>query len=140
VKKTSEKDKTNLNQTPGKKEKSVAVISDESEPIMKNQENQVQANGTKDNSYVPVFDTDTSKYIVYSEKDLLTKKNKDLETMNEKVEESGHMIDYRAKQKADIQKSDDDNIYGFILLAAAIIGIALLLSSLILRKNKEAGE
>jgi hypothetical protein len=78
--------------------------------------------------------------VAYDEKDLLTKKDKDLKTMNDKVEESGHMIDYRAKQKADIQKSDDDNIYGYIMLASVIIGIALLLGSLILRKNKEADE
>lgn len=57
--------------------------------------------------------------------------------MNDKVEKAGHMIDYRSKQKADIQNPGDENLYGYILLSGTVLGIAFLLSVLILRKRKE---
>lgn len=88
--------------------------------------------------YITVYDEETSKYVMYDEQELLTKKDEELKTMNEKVERSGHMIDYRAKQVVDVKKPVDENIYGYILLSVAISGIALLLSAMMLRKRKEA--
>lgn len=93
---------------------------------------------TENPSYVPVYDTEKSQYVIYDEQELLTKEEDELTSMNEKVEKAGHMIDYRTKPKADIQTPGDEDVYGYILLSGSILGIALLLSILILRKQKEA--
>ncbi|MFT4143080.1 MAG: hypothetical protein QM644_01390, partial [Mobilitalea sp.] len=101
----------------------------------------VQQNKSRDiTNYIPVYDETTNKYLVYDEKELLSEDDTELTSINDKVEKSGHMIDYRAKYRADIDHTDDENIYGFILLAAAISGIVLLLGGLVFKKHKEAGE
>lgn len=88
--------------------------------------------------YIPVFDSVKGKYVLYDQNDLLKKKEDKIETVNEKVQKSGRMIDYHSKQKADINGAGDENLYGFILVCAAIAGITLLLSYLIINRRKEA--
>lgn len=94
----------------------------------------------KQKQYIAVYDTLKNEYVIYEKTDLLTKEDEELESVNDKVERSGHMIDYRAKQKADKKNPGDENIYGYILLSVAITGIALLLCTLLFRKQKEAVE
>lgn len=101
----------------------------------------VQQNSSKDKAnYISVYDETTNQYLIYDEKELLSESDTELTSVNDKVKKSGHMIDYKAKYRADIDHNDDENIYGFILLAAAISGIALLLGGLVLKKHKEASE
>ena len=93
---------------------------------------------TKKSTLIPVYDEEASKFVLYDEEELLTKEDEELDTMNEKVERAGHMIDYRSKHVADKNQPGDDNVYGYILIAASFSVIALLLSNLILKKRKEA--
>lgn len=90
--------------------------------------------------YIAVYDEKESQYVLYDKNELLTKEDEKLETVNEKVKRSGHMIDYKAKQKADIENAADKDIYGYLLLSFAIAGIAMLLSLLAVRKQKEVVE
>jgi hypothetical protein len=92
----------------------------------------------QDPQFIPVYDAETGRYVLYDEHELLTSEDEKLESMELKVERSGHMIEYRAKQRADIKNPGDSRIYGYLLLAAAISIIALLLGFLILKKHKEA--
>lgn len=94
----------------------------------------------REKQYVAVYDAVKNEYVIYEKEDLLTKEDEKLESVNEKVKRSGHMVDYRAKQKADKKNPGDENIYGYILLSLAIAGIALLFSTLLFRKQKEAVE
>jgi len=108
-------------------------------------ENNVSGIAKKDKSknsvkrYIPVYDVVKGKYVLYDEEDLLSKKEDEkLESVNEKMEKAGRMVDYHAKQKAHINNPGDENIYGYILVFTAIAGIALLMSYLIIIRRKEA--
>lgn len=92
---------------------------------------------TNQNRYIPVYDTVKAKYVLYDKKDLLDKKEEKIQSVNDKVEKSGHMINYHSKQKADKDKPDDENIYGYILVFGSIIGISLLLGFMIFNRRKE---
>jgi len=87
---------------------------------------------------VPVYDVVETRYLLYEEKDLLTKQDEELVSVNEKFEKTGRMVDYRPKSNADISSPGDSDIYGYILLSIAISGVALLLGYLLYRKHKEA--
>ena len=89
------------------------------------------------NRYIPVYDSIRARYILYDKKDLLDKKEENIESVNDKVEKSGHMINYHAKQKVDKDKPDDENIYGYLLVFGAIVGISLLLAYMIVNRRKE---
>lgn len=110
---------------------------DKDEDATVDSDSTVHSNNDTTSTYIPVYDMEKSKYVIYDERDLLTKEDNELESMNDKVEKAGHMIDYRSKQKADIQNPGDENLYGYILLSGTVLGIAFLLSVLILRKRKE---
>lgn len=93
-------------------------------------------NRSKDD-YIAVYDEQETQYVLYDKNELLTKEDEKLESVNEKVKRSGHMIDYKAKQRADIKNAADKDIYGYLLLSFAIAGIAMLFSLLTVRKQKE---
>jgi hypothetical protein len=88
--------------------------------------------------YIAVYDVQSSKYVLFDEKELLTLEDDKLEPMDAKVKKAGHMIEYRPKHRADIEDPSDGPIYGYLLLSAAIAGIVLLLGVMILKKQKEA--
>lgn len=87
---------------------------------------------------VPVYDVVETRYLLYEEKDLLTREDKELVSVNEKLEKTGRMVDYRPRSNADISSPGDSNVYGYILLSIAITGVALLLGYLLYKKHKEA--
>ena len=93
---------------------------------------------TRNIKLVPVYDEKQMKFVFYEEKELLSKEDDELITVNEKLESYGHMVDYRPKYNAEIDKPGDNSIYGYILLSLAITGVALLLSYMLYRKHKEA--
>ena len=108
-----------------------ANITDESsKPTEKTQVDQ--------NRYIPVYDAIQARYILFDKKDLLDKNADKIESVNDKVEKSGHMVNYHPKQKVDKDKPDDANIYGYLLVFGAIAGISLLLGYMIINRRKEA--
>ncbi len=136
--KSDEKIKGDKSGSSGKEEAGKADKTEEAEVPKGNKFTEKEAGRTK--KYIAVYDTGHQKYLLYEEKDLLVSEDKELTSVNEKVERSGHMIDYKAKQKADIEHPGDSNIYGYILISLAIVGIALLFSNLVLKKQREAAE
>jgi len=117
-------------ETSGDENKETVEIGDKKKAEDKN-------SNKKQPQYVPVYNVDKSKYELFSEEELLTKPQEELESMNEKVERSGHMIEYHGKQEAGIKNPGDENLYGYLLIFSVISGIAVLLYHLLPKKQKE---
>lgn len=81
-------------------------------------------------NYVPVYDTKLKKYVLYNENDLLNRPNSAIKSVNQKVQESGHLLNYQTKNEQTINLADSVLI-GYIVLFALLGLISALLGCLI---------